>query len=563
MPPDERVESSPKKKAVAILCLAGLSLAAAVAWWMTTPTTSTDQTSLQVTAPPVRKERDAHALRTAESDARTPTGPDGATERVEVRTEGRDRRAEDLLAGSIVESSTGAPIAGAEISLFAPTYGDWEVFEEAATGPEGAVDRARSDASGRFEFSVRPGARHGLRIAHDDFAPRSIPHAYGGQDLRIGLSRGGTVAGVVLVDGAAAPGALLRFRTRTEGTLEEVRTAAGGRFGPRRVRAGQVLVEVVAADAAAEHGAGRRRIEVEDGGHSEVEFRLTRAPTTAGRVVDAETGDPIAGAEVSPDADYERRVITDHLGQFRLSAFPTDFTGWFLRARAPGYGESVEHSTAGGDENEFELRLDFALRRAGSVSGRIVDVLGRPLAGVRVAAISDGVPHPGWRVPLSIESETDASGRYLLAGIAKKRSWQLVVRRPGFGTKLYGFYFTPSSAAAIVLPDVALSPGTPLRGRTVDAAGEPVPGVEVRMLGGNDDRDAWVDAAFRDYAPDLSTRITRSGPEGRFVFADVAAGTYRLHGSGGSGTPTSVAVVEGRETPPVDLVVTRPGTGGR
>lgn len=108
-----------------------------------------------------------------------------------------------------------------------------------------------------------------------------------------------------------------------------------------------------------------------------------------GRVLDSQTGAPIAGAEIWRDdsraLDRGHRAITilvwnrlnvttttDAAGEFRLNGIPKTDSG--ISAGAPGYVSEVQTI------EDVTLPLEFELEPTGSISGQVVLLTGEPVA---------------------------------------------------------------------------------------------------------------------------------------------------------------------------------------
>ena len=178
-----------------------------------------------------------------------------------------------------------------------------------------------------------------------------------------------------------------------------------------------------------------------------LEHRTAVDLTFFGRVLDKESGTPIARAEVTPRRPVELRdarqralvvaeATSDEEGIFELrlpSWIRTD-----VRVRAEGWGPVLVHPSAG-----FELRaraMRIELDRAASVRGRVLAPGGRALADVRVALSSSpyflqrprgrATSH-AWGAYPEWWAVTDAAGAFSIAGIAPHAVLDLELSREG------------------------------------------------------------------------------------------------------------------------------------
>ena len=138
--------------------------------------------------------------------------------------------------------------------------------------------------------------------------------------------------------------------------------------------------------------------------------------------------------------------------------------------------------------------------RAGrfGVAGRIVDRLGRPIAGARVAARTDVADAASWTV-----AGTDEEGRYLLR-LASGASVRLRAEAEGFLPAELGGVQPPQEGL-----ELSLSRRLALEG-LVRANGQPAGDAEVTIAGAS------------------GTRTAKSGPDGSFSFGGLAEGRYAL-----------------------------------
>ena len=166
------------------------------------------------------------------------------------------------------------------------------------------------------------------------------------------------------------------------------------RFGP-------VAPGTLTLHAAAEgYQPGKRKIQVKSGETlTGADLMLKASMSLVGRVTDAESGDPIGGAQVIPDMRTGALAesvgaYTDDDGRYTLNALPDNRTS--IRVKAEGY-RSVLIGGVQGPPGE-QVRRDFSLTRqrkderpATELTG-IGAVLGRHAKGVRIGRIIDGGP---------------------------------------------------------------------------------------------------------------------------------------------------------------------------
>lgn len=226
-----------------------------------------------------------------------------------------------------------------------------------------------------------------------------------------------------------------------------------------------------------------------DAGHDQdpapVAIKLRAPSRFRGRLVDAETGEPIAGGRFA--LDDARRVEVDAQGRFDAPGL--EMTNHEAYPLCPGHERRrILFDTTGRPDAELEL----ALPRAGKVVGRVVDGDGRPIPGASVGLRTSGSIFSG----SALWEKCGDDGRFVYEGRAPGRSGRLAARAPGFqDLEREDIAATTDAAAAdevvfTLRPDPRAGPGAKeaarsQRRRTVSGTvagpeGRPVAGVVVR-----------------------------------------------------------------------------------
>lgn len=183
------------------------------------------------------------------------------------------------------------------------------------------------------------------------------------------------------------------------------------------------------------------------------------------RVLDARTGRPVAGAQVTAtwESAYEHgawaprdgRWTTDEHGTLVRRRPPGDEGSRHWEVRAPGYETEHEYSTGDLDET---LELEPAV----AMHGRLVDVAGRPLAGVTVAW-KKGCAH----APFHGQAVSDATGRFVLPDGPRQADIGTIAG-PGIRFDPYNVEVAP---LGVVAPLTVVEPGITVRGRVLPPHG--------------------------------------------------------------------------------------------
>ena len=117
-----------------------------------------------------------------------------------------------------------------------------------------------------------------------------------------------------------------------------------------------------------------------------------------GRITDAGTGAPIAGAVVTlqPESGNQAAVRADEnglyaftnlaSGTYRVSAEPPEFRATYVYASFYDSSRPKDRGAIVLQTGEVRSRVDIELARSVAISGRVVDEWGQPVAGVSVGA---------------------------------------------------------------------------------------------------------------------------------------------------------------------------------
>ena len=262
-------------------------------------------------------------------------------------------------------------------------------------------------------------------------------------------------------------------------------------------------------------------VEVEPGG------------TCRGRILDAVTGEPVAGASVRTlgGTDFAMMAwggtgaesLAD--GTYELTGVPLGAT--LVHANHPDYVTEINplqqlFMRSGEEESIFppgsrEVAIDVRLQPAARVAGRVVDQEGAPVAGARVEQEADA---NAMAIALVLGSEprfaiTDRDGRFTMGGLSPGKEVKLVARHRD--------YAAPAPLAVQPPRDglrITLRPGTLVEGTVTNATGEPLAGVRVAFALEAD----TTSGPFPGAAAGSSTRPTLTDDRGRFVLRNIPAG---------------------------------------
>ncbi len=382
----------------------------------------------------------------------------------------------------------------------------------------------------------------------EETGPASIHHAPDPARLEIRVTSAGRAAPAATVElvgppargGAAGPTSVLHTSDADGWVRLEL--------PPGKVRAAAWSAESCALPASGTLVAGEL---------TRLELELEPAFPVAGRVLDARTGAPIAGAEVALWTFAERDTVTSASdGSFRHPRFPARAPAQQIVARAAGHGVAVRYLRIDPDgawkipaasAGEESLRgtgtpwVELALVSEQIVRGRVLDEGGQPLAGARVAA--EGFFHalPSVATRDGAETSSDADGRFELTGLRSDIGHSLWVEAAGHAAALRELEPDPAGAAgALDVGEIVLARECVLAGFVVGPEGLPLCAVEVVLRLA--DEPPGLDPRAPPRNPlDVGARLqgrerrTRTDVHGAFVFEGLAPGPLVLRAEHGAG----------------------------
>jgi hypothetical protein len=354
------------------------------------------------------------------------------------------------MAPIVIDLARGRYVAGRALGE------NGEVLERTWVSPrqddEYIGGRVRLDEQGRFRVEGLPDTGVSLEFWGASIVRTTIEVAeLDVDDLEVRLPRAGTVAGMVVDGETGEP--LERFRIRlVNGSPRDGERRARG-ISASWVREGHVFDgtdgrweaaglelepgTVVGVEVTAEGYAPTRLdrvvVAVELDPEASV-ARMARGITVRGRVIEEESGAPVAGASVHRVAAQLRQpwllgsthdkvfVHTDANGRFELAGVPAGSMS--LRVEHDVYPTVVDGPFEVDAERGVPDRV-ITVGVGGSIAGVVLDEDGRPEAGVEVSAISMERRGPG-RSSEQVRSTSDggfrfgqlAPGRYQLSTMA-------------------------------------------------------------------------------------------------------------------------------------------------
>lgn len=296
------------------------------------------------------------------------------------------------LRGIVVNAADGGPLSGATVTV-------------------GGLS-ARSGSDGRFSIEQVEAGDLTVRGEVTLFVAnevRATLEAAGAADVEIALTpiTWGTINGVVLDARSGKPLA----DARVSAGLQSGRSDTDGRFTLERVAAGDVSV----AAAKAVYVNASSQLVLAKGASESVTLRLEPITwgTVTGQVIDAETGQPLADADVTVGTQSTR---TDSAGRFRVEKVTAGQPQ--VAGRVPAYEPNTLSVDLAAD-GEREVTLMLVPIKVGDVTGLVVDTkTGDAIGEARVTLGPGG-------------TTSDAEGRFRFGGVNAGRS-VVAARHPDY-----------------------------------------------------------------------------------------------------------------------------------
>jgi RNA polymerase sigma-70 factor (ECF subfamily) len=505
--------------------------------------------------PPARTETRESA--TAAVDHSRGATPEPARTTELPRAAPKPARAEDprrfaSLRG-IVIGPDGRPFAGARVDLVRKVAGDLPLHPFLRSGLAEKRVSTTSAADGTFEFAdVRRGLASSLEAsAPPDLLGRTPAGILAGDPATITLEHQASLRGVVReTSGTPVGDATMTVGLVGSENLELLRRAAtdaSGRFTIDGLLPGPVNVR---AFTPAGDFPTPQRVELREGGATELEIVVGDAVAIEGVVLDADDDTPVAGARLFESfySGTEPVAVTDEAGRFRIrsaSPWPSNVL-MFVQARGYGVRDFVAPAPST-STSTIEVRL--VAGRA--IRGRVLDPDGAPAVDAVVAVIC-GQTLANRTLHLSNEqlvTRSRADGTFVLADVDPKADHLLQLHHEecaDFELEVLG---DENKRGDLDLGDLQLRRGAMVSGCVVDEHDQPVPHARIEIAP-DDAPPVELHARFRaQFFAHSRQRETVTRRDGSFAFGSVTPGrwTARARLFGRSGDQAATFEVTGDE----------------
>jgi protocatechuate 3,4-dioxygenase beta subunit/5-hydroxyisourate hydrolase-like protein (transthyretin family) len=428
----------------------------------------------------------------------------------------------EKVSGQVVEE-TGKPVPGAKVLVAStgPIFdGDARFVAETRTGADGSFAALDAPEGARVFIVRAPGFVPVNRVQLDS---KTVE--------KISLQRGGTIAGTI-VDAEGKPAAGLVVTAEDVAALSD----AQGKFRLAGVPAGSHRVQALGKE---DFAARKDGVRVRKGEETTAALALKRGLAISGTVIEEATRRPVPGARISayPSTGFgnfgrrraERVVRADSRGRFRLPGLAP--SRYAVEAVRDGY---LTASIAGVNAGAAAAS-NLALRKAATISGRVTDEKGQPIAGARVRIAREMGLRRMLRGAMSNPASlmggqgvvTASDGAFRLRGLEPEKNISLEATKTGYATaRKPGL----SIKAGDAVRDVALivRKGIEARGKVVDAQAQPVAGVEIRAVHREEGAMGGARMQMRLMGMNADRPDAVTGADGAFLLKGLEEGQYSL-----------------------------------
>ncbi len=424
----------------------------------------------------------------------------------------------------LVVNEQGEPVANATLSpcsiaatpslvmklarLAVPSLIEGEVH-----GPEAAITRAATDASGTFQFPTWEDTSLRFRVASPGYETLTTGLLSAGKSSRFVLQRGAALRGILLdpVTKAPLPGVeILAVTDDFPRDFYRATTGAQGQFEFRGLRNGPYSM-LMNHESLALHPL-QSAFRIEDGKDREEIFGAVPGANLKGRVLDAKTGVgiPDVTLRIAEGRSFPHRrtpVVTDESGAYSVRGI-----GGYCRITPEvpqGYNIELKDRSSeiealpGQDKSVPDILLTPVDTRV-YVDGQAVDETGRPVADAFIyyfCATQGG------------ELRADTQGHFRIEGLPVTGDLMLWAATPGLASPTLGPLIVDTKGLEGVA--LVMKPEGSIAGTVVDTSG--------KGYGVYD----WILSANREHGW-YSNRV-HVFPNGSFRFTGLAEGHYSLY----------------------------------
>ena len=460
-----------------------------------------------------------------------------------------DLGATDLEGVEIIMGSGGS-IAGVVVDKTGGPMKEATVIATPVGNPNAQPSGAGTDSEGRFKIQGLMPGEYSLAVrpmrSYSDFnkASTQVKVAEGqdvtGVQLVYEGAGGLTISGYV-TDAAGKPvkNASINARTGTgRGGFGNAMSRDDGAYEIAGLQEGTYTVFAHHQDYS------RKELEAE-AGSANINFVLQGRGTVEGRVIDNQTGQPVANFQLGalpghvdlqqPFGYGNLTAFYDPDGNFKLEDVEVGTA--YLMVRAEGYSPAQQEVSAVSEGTTVSGVL-FRLDPGASLEGLVTDQNGQPVANARIFLGQAPGEYDQWRMEQGSVGMSDAAGRFQVTSLSTEVTLVSAVH-PDFGPGSSPVTLTPGTATQVT---IKLGGGGTISG-TVRVAGAPVAGQYVGVhspTSGGQPRQAQTDAN--------GTYTINGIPEGQVYVSASINPAAPGQGSGSRHSSQTAEVAEGQTT---------------
>lgn len=426
---------------------------------------------------------------------------------------------EARIEGTVVEGSSGKPVAGVEIvtrSIFGqkPVATDNNgKFSIGALTSETYVLRLAQPSEGPADWITQP-----LKVITEAGKIRS--------GIKVELHKGGLFEAVVTETVSKEPVEEARISIRRQGETKYI-SAISDENGIAGIRLmpGEYQIRNLRKDGYSSQSQDET-VTVEGGKTTRIERQYTELPRIAGVVRD-EKGNPVQGVklQVRPTG-MAQRIGSDAKGKFQVSWDPKR---WY-RSETPVMlllGQYEQGNLAAAVEVNKDTRTqDIILRPALTVTGRVIGPDGKGIPNAQTKAELNNPRGRRWSSSMGGYQPiaADEDGRFEIRTLPMENSYTLKTRAEGYSEHLSRKINANDAVNnKLDIGDVTLAVADLSVSGVVVSGGRPVVGASV--------------SSSPIYGNDQPRRKTQTGADGKFLLDGVCAGKIQVSGYK-AGAPT-------------------------
>jgi len=349
-------------------------------------------------------------------------------------------------------------------------------------------DSILTDASGEFVFDTLASGSHRLVVSHELYATFIESRAQPSEEvLTIHLTEGSAISGLIF-DARTKdpiPGAKVTVHD-LGGEQKEGLSDASGAYFVRGISVQPRGTTNLNIEAEGYQRISNHKVEVEEGAVTAAQdFYLERNGTVLGRVVDG-NGRPLEGVRISARRTHDTNAVVVNIGQMTTSAADGSFAVQQVEAGDETFLEGSHRNFLNSRSETFSIEpgqevagVELMMKIGGSVTGRVIDEQGAPIAEAIVGARDDVMIEVN---PASLANKvyTDAEGRFTL-GRLEAGDLTLISAAKGFLTvEVTGLEVVEGQTAPSV--EIRMTAGAHIAGTVRNSLGEPIGGARVTVI---------------------------------------------------------------------------------